>query len=248
MDSALCGNCGHDLVSAGVDLEAKPRMPCPACGSHRRKYAVSVRETVRLGDHVRALGFRDEALRFITESARGGLASSAEVSEDGMSQQLKGRPVQGEDDTDATCRRLVEAMNVAGAAWESPSEGDGDEDCVSGDQAGGDPLRIQVVRAVADRNFWAALAGRQELSESFLAETAAGRLRQAIEHKTGPTGIPPKGRSALVLALDAGRVPALAFEEVATCFRELHGEWAGSLGFQQVWVVGPDRRLIHRLV
>lgn len=91
------------------------------------------------------------------------------------------------------------------------------------------------------------MAHRGELGEQFLAEAAAGRLKEAIEHKTGSDGIPPKGRTALVLALDAGRVPALAFEEVANRFRDLHGEWAVSLGFKEVWVVGPDPRLIHRL-
>ncbi len=247
MDSAQCGNCGHDLIAAGLDLLAKPKLPCPACGSHLRKYAVSVREGVKVSDHVRALGFRDEALRFITESARGGLASSAEVSEAGLRQRLKGRPIQGEDDTVATCRRLVAAMNSSGADWEEPAEGDGDDDCVSASRAGGDFLRIQVVRAVADRDFWRSLARKEELTEAFLSEMAANRLREAIDHKTGLTGIPPKGRPALVLALDAGRVPALAFEEVATRFRELHGGWAESLGFKQVWVVGPDRRLIHQL-
>lgn len=247
MYSALCRNCGHDLIESGVDLEAMPRLPCPACGSHLRKDAVFEREGARASDHFQALGFRDEALRFITESAREGLASSAEVLEDGMSQHLKGRPVQGEDDTDATCRRLVSAMNAAGAEWEEPSEGDADEDCVSANRSGGDRLRIQAVRAVADPAFWRGLARHGELSEKILAEAAAGRLKEAIEHKTGSTGIPPKGRSGLVLALDAGRVPALAFEEVATRFTDLHGEWATSLGFKQVWVVGPNPRLIHRL-
>jgi hypothetical protein len=138
-------------------------------------------------------------------------------------------------------------MNDAGAEWEEPSEGDGDEDCVSASQSGGDFLRVQVVRAVADRDFWRGLAHQEELSEKVLADAAAGRLKEAIEHKTGPAGIPPNGRPALVLALDAGRVPALAFEEVATRFKDLYGGWTTSLGFKQVWVVGPDARLIHRL-
>lgn len=153
MDSVVCGSCGHDLIESGVDLEARPKVPCPACRSHLRKYGVFIRAGVKLSGHVRALRFRDEALRFITESARGGLASSAEVSEDGVSQELKGRPVQGEDDTDAACRRLVAVMNDAGADWDDPSEGEGDEDCVSASSSGRDDLRIQVVRAVADRDF-----------------------------------------------------------------------------------------------
>jgi hypothetical protein len=138
-------------------------------------------------------------------------------------------------------------MNDAGAEWEEPSEGDGDEDCVSASRSGGHFLRVQVVRAVADRDFWRGLAHQEEFSEKVIAEAAAGRLKEAIEHKTGPAGIPPNGRPALVLALDAGRVPALAFEEVATRFKDLYGGWTTSLGFKQVWVVGPDARLIHRL-
>lgn len=202
---------------------------------------------MRLRDHVKAVGLRDEILRFITESPRDGLASSAEISPDGVNQELKGLPPQGEHDTLRVCRQLVEALNASDAIWLQPEEGDRDEDCVCRGRDSSAQLRIQVVRAVADRQYWQDLARQRELSESLLIEAAADRLKHAIEHKTGPDGIPPENRESLVLALDAGRVPALAFEEVAVGFRKAHGDWARGRGFQGIWVVGPDPRMIHRL-
>jgi hypothetical protein len=247
MDRVYCSICGRDLLELGVDLSADPRNPCPKCGSTTRKYTEGLRNGFTVGGHSRGVGFRDELLRFITESERDGLASSAEVSENGISQELRGRPIQGERDTIGTCGQLLKAMNAAGAGWMEPSKGERDEDCVSVSRDGSEHLRIQVVRAVADSVFWETLYRDKEVSEQLLLEAAAGRLKEAIEHKAGPDAIPPKNRPDLVLALDAGRVPALAFEEAAEAFNEVHGEWARALGFDQIWVVGPDARMVHRL-
>ena len=247
MDRVYCSTCGQDLLDLGVDLSAEPRAPCPICGSTSRRYTAEVQENLRVGNHVRGVGLRDEILRFVTESERDGLASSAEVSENGVTQRLQGRPIQGERDTIGICRKLIEAMNALGGQWMEPKEGDRDEDCVSDARNGSMHLRIQVVRAVVDSAYWRTLALNEELSEEILLEAAAGRLREAIEHKVSPDGIPPENRPALVLALDAGRVPALSFQQVAEAFKETHGEWAGALGFDQIWVVGPDPRMVHQV-
>jgi hypothetical protein len=44
----------------------------------------------------------------------------------------------------------------------------------------------------------------------------------------------------LVLALDATRAGALALPRATSRFRRDYGEWASSLGFKAIWIVGVN--------
>ena len=125
--------------------------------------------------------------------------------------------------------------------------GDGNEDCVSRAQDGSDRLAIQVVRALADQDFWRTLSGETEISLSHTLDEAADRLRDAMEHKADPRRIPRSQRPGLALALDANRVPGLAFPQVIERFEERHGDWVRGLGFRSVWIVGPATDLVRQL-
>ena len=54
-------------------------------------------------------------------------------------------------------------------------------------------------------------------------------------------------RSNLMLALDATRLPVLGFEDVVEEFQARFGTWIKSLGFEAVWLVGPQDSLTWRL-
>jgi hypothetical protein len=68
-----------------------------------------------------------------------------------------GRSRQGEEGTLETCRILIERLNQDGARWSQPERPDKEEgvDCQASDC--GNRLKIQVTRAVIDREFWKAL-------------------------------------------------------------------------------------------
>jgi hypothetical protein len=51
----------------------------------------------------------------------------------------------------------------------------------------------------------------------------------------------------LVLGLDALRSPAYARSEPIAAFQAAHGEWASSLGYQAIWIVGPGVDLTFEL-
>ena len=73
----------------------------------------------------------------------------------------------------------------------------------------------------------------------------AEQLRDAISKKE--RRIPMEARRDLILALSALDSPAHAFDDVIEAFRSSYGEWASTLGFEQIWIVGPSLILTHRV-
>src|SRR5207244_3298777 len=109
-------------------------------------------------------------------------------------------------------------------------------DCESSD--GRTILHIQVTRAV-DHRFFAPLGRTGQVVESgSTPEELADRLKAAIEGKATLAG-----RSAIVLALDARLAGMQALQRVVDEFKLQHGEWARTVGFQAIWVVGPTAGL-----
>lgn len=237
MDTIKCARCGTP-----VDESKYPpgeRLKCESCGSSERKYTVEINENIKLSDHCAMLQKRADANIGFGEGAREGLASFGFLEEDGtLRYGLQGMPPQGEHDTLGTCQRLITRLNEQDADWSPLTPGEDDVDCKSESESdSARVLRIQVVRAVIDPEFWRSLAtARQASYQKKSPDDLALELPTAIMHKE--ERISACQREGLVLALDATRLPAHALDAVLGALRtrlsSLHG-----FGFKEIWLVGP---------
>jgi len=245
-----CGQCGRCLNGLpGVDADGK-QTPCPGCGSASRVFRKYVHGEIVAVGRYSALGKNgDKAIAF-RESPRQGLASAADKHEDGsLSFKMTGRSPQGEDDTLSACRVLVDKLNKEGSKWGQPSKGDGVVDCRAIDELHREKeLTIQVVRAVVDQRLWRQLRAVKEIRETAVTKgKLVAQLKGAIEFKADERRIPKMNRPSLMLAVDATRLPAHAFDDVVEGFHSKWGSWAKTLGFGSVWLVGPSVSLTWRL-
>lgn len=244
-----CGNCDVELPEEYGS--AMQRVPCPACGSTARRFEVHLEETVQVSDHFMLEAQREGSIIGFRESEREGRAASADDHGDGtISWTLSGSSPQGEEDTPSACRILVEAINQLGETWNTPVTGAGDADCVATNAVDekAASLNIQVVRAIVDPEVWQSLAKHGTLSKTKIApENVADLIADSLGRKLDPRKIPLKQRPELVLALDATRLPALAFETVIDSFQERHGALVKGTGFRAIWIVGPTVTLTKRL-
>ncbi len=246
--SAKCKNCGAPIDGSGDP--PRGRAPCPRCGSVSRAYSVSLVEGVKAGDHYAKEHQRNGERIGFSESPRDGLASYGFKEDTGeLRFGLEGAPPQGEQDTLAVCNTLILRLNQEGADWSLPVESDGDVDGLSTSSSKpNERLLIQVVRAVSDPDLWKKLASSGKVSEeNRTSRDLVADLKSAIEHKADERRIPRRRRGDLVLALDASRLPAHALDVTVASFRDEHATWAGSLGFQAIWLVGPSVSLTTRL-
>ena len=248
LQSVACGQCGATL-SELPNLPVDARVPCTLCGSTSRTIAVHLKEEIRLSDHFSALQERKgEAIGF-SESERPGRSSSATLQNDALLDiTVVGSSPQGEEDTRAACQVLKERLNADGSNWDKIVPGREPADCVL--VGGKDPnrtLEIQVVRAVVSQDLWRKLNSMGSVQNVLSSADAVTELGQAIEKKARDTKIPRQLRSKLVLALDATRVPGLAFDAVVREFRSIHVDSVRAHGFAAIWLVGPVARLVWRL-
>jgi hypothetical protein len=84
-------------------------------------------------------------------------------------------------------------------------------------------------------------------AREYSAAEAASILKAAVGMKASNRKIPTRDRADIVLALDATRLPGIAFDAVVEQFRNSHGAWATQQGFAAVWLVEPMPRLVWRL-
>lgn len=251
---AYCGQCGKRLdgLVGAAPAGAPPR--CPECGCTSRTFRKTVTTNVSAGSEVTADARgdgKDFAIRRVV-GGEAGRAASADIDDGNLLRfVLQGPPQQGEENTEAVCRILVSVLNKAGAEWCQPRPPSEKSpcfvDCLSEDR--GDPakhLRIQVVRADVRESLYRELNDSGRVGETELSPTElVTRLEDAIKHKESK--IPPADRAHLMLALDATWLPALVFNTVIDEFRSEKGLWAGQLGFEGVWVVGPTEELTRQL-
>ena len=205
---------------------------------------------VVLAAHSQELGKSDDKAIAYRESPRQGRASAADKNEDGsFSYKITGHSPQGEDDTLSACRVLMDKLNKEGSKWGQPRKGDGVVDCRAIDELHPEKeLTIQVVRAVVDQCLWRQLSAVGEIRETAITkEELVEQLKRAIEFKANEQKIPKMSRPSLMLALDANRLPAYAFDDVVEEFRLQWGSWAKTLGFDSIWLVGPTVSLTWQL-
>ena len=239
--------CGV-MLTEQPNIPANQRAPCPKCGSLARHFEVNISETVRVLSHLSALGERDgEAIGF-SESQREGRISGASMESDGtLRVTVLGTSPQGEEDTQAACR-VFERLNGEAVVYSDVQPGTGDVDCVSVAASGRDEnYNIQVVRALVSPSFWQNLGATGSVRKDMSAFDAVTEIEKSIAVKADDAKFPRRSRAALVLALDATRLPGLSFDAIVREFRLARGAWAASLGFKAIWLIGPLPRLCWRL-
>lgn len=239
-----CKNCGRNLDEPSLsDIT-----PCPECGATVRSVEMVFQERFDLSDRLisehrsegRTIGVRD--------LGNDRSASADDHRNDRVSMNARGKPPQGEEDTLGVCRLLVRNMNRERQQWNTPELGVKDVDCIATNAVDlhGDPLCIQVVKAIESRDLWKAMAlsGQFTISDT-ATEDICDQMAEAIRKKIRK--IPLKQRRQLVLALDASRLPGLTFDSVVGGFRQRHGTLLNTSGFVAIWIVGPTESLTKRL-
>jgi len=200
-----------------------------------------------MSDQLSALHRRKDKTIGFTESARQGRSASAGQKGDGtFSYTLNGSSPQGEEDTLSACRILVNKLNNAGGNWNQPTISEGIVDCQAVDSQRDDrKLYIQVVRANVDPELWKTLNREGKIERKGNSTALAEQIKSAIDTKAQK--IAAANRPGLVLALDATRLPVLGFDAVFEAFCSKWSPWASTLGFNSVWLVGPDESLTWQL-
>jgi hypothetical protein len=249
-DIVQCGGCGMSLEDP-ADLSVENPIPCPRCGStlrSPRSLTVSVTETVNINEYGAMLHEKDGRAIGFSESPRDGRSTAATLdAETRLKFAVSGSSPQGEEDTLHVCRVLAQRLRKDDARWMDPEPAVGQLDCVikSSDQQR--TLNVQVVRAIVDQSLWRTLNLAGAVSLEVPVTEAVNAIKNAVELKASDRKIPSKDRGAITLALDATRLPGLAFDVVIDQFRADHGSWVTRLGFSAVWLVGPRSSLVWRL-
>lgn len=241
MDDMYCNGCGQRLVP---EPTGAPCQPCPICGSTSRNSSRSIGTSIPTSDKTAASTLRDNQPIGFTESRDPELTRIASLNPSGTIRlSLLGLSPRHEEDSDIACKTLVTALTTAGLYVQFQGRGEQDDDFVL--TVNSSQIGVQVVRALTDPRFWTQLARSGEVNELNLTlNEAVSALRTAIEHKTR---IPPEQRSSLILLLDAYRLPALVLGPVTNEFKQVHAAWAKSLGFYQIYVVGPETTFVAQL-
>lgn len=247
VQQAWCGACGHpyEHPAAVAATPGAERSPCPQCGSNRVSFGLMLSAAVATSASMTGYkppGSSGESVRV----ARGGedrRVAGADVDRLGeLSDHIEGRASAKDSSELRAAAVLVGHLNARGARWGSPTLYCGEEigvDAVAAD--GAERLQIQVT--TPERSGWAWLAKQHQLERSAPdTSDAVNAIKVAIEDKTLFSEL-----EVIVLALDATDSPRYALGAVVNAFRVRHGAWAKSVGYQEIWLVGPVVELVHRL-
>lgn len=265
---ATCANCGHQYDGS--------RDACPRCGSEGRAIGATFSDGIGISDeremvhHERSgpSGTLGSADHEATDSEQGNFeegsvrhAHDADTSEairvyrsdeqvaegraprgDPIELEMTGRSLQNEEDTVRAARILMERLIHDGHRCDSLRlVEDQDVDCKL--DVDGRTRHLQVTRA--EQTLWGDLAGGGHVQRKFPPEDSATSMRAAVQKKA--TGLASAQRANLTLVLDATFAADAVLERVIECYRAEHGEWTATLGFDEVWIVGPTREATYRL-
>jgi hypothetical protein len=247
VQQAWCGECGHQYEdpSAVAATPGDQRPPCPRCGSHRVSFGMMLSATAATSASMtghKPPGSGGESVRV----ARGGedpRVAGADVDPAGeLSDHVEGHASSKDSSELRAATVLVEHLNAGGAHWGPPTLYRGKEigvDAVTAD--GAERLQIQVT--TPERSAWALLAKQHRVERLDPGvHDAVDAIKAAIEDKTLFSEL-----GEIVLALDATDSPRYALRAVADAFLAQHVAWAGGIGYQAIWLVGPVAELVHRL-
>ena len=113
-----------------------------------------------------------------------------------------------------------------------------DVDCFARD-AENHELRVQVTMAEYDQEVWRNLRRGLEVNRKATPDDFADRLLEVIKKKA------TRARPNIVLAIDASQMAQFAL--VSNSFSSRHRSYAASVGFKEIWLVGPTPDLTFRL-
>lgn len=220
-------------------------------GMHIRGRQIEASDGEHITENVTAVLVRQGEVIGIRVADSEATSLAADVNEDRTVQfQIRGKSRQGEEGIPDVCRILIRRLNADGAQWSEPKDLSGFDarmemgyDCQSRD--GGRLLKIQVTRTEERASVWQTLAKTGEVGAILSVQDAANAIRDATDRKASKT--PLAERASLVLALDATETASHTFAPVVRDFVVRHGSWAASLGYQAIWIVGPNVTLTSRV-
>ena len=174
-----------------------------------------------------------------------GHSSAIDRQDENVSEKIWGPTIKNEEGTPETCQILMEKLNELGADWcrlqvsskEDPIDGaDGRLFSACKETK---PLDIQVTKA--DRPIWERLAKSPDgISQTRSIEEVCESILKSIKGKEHISKGPH-----LVLALEAVHFPVV--KAVADEFVKSYQPEARSIGFHQIWLVGPTPKLTFQL-
>ncbi len=211
---------------------------------------VKITDNAVASDHMSGASWRDGRLVGFIESLGRPRVAQCEVLESALVRySLSGKPSHGEDGTMHACELLVRRLNADGACWDLPNESslrNLDAVVKSLEPGNQGELKIQVVRGVVESDFWRVYAIAGSIDEVEVSSSVcAAFIRSAIAFKERK--IPGDARAEIVLVLNCIETPFLCLGSVTSRFRSDSGRWVDSLGFQEIWLVGPRIDLVCRL-
>lgn len=163
-----------------------------------------------------------------------------------LSFRMRGRPPQGEQESDAAAWVLVERLNQYGGNWTTPERMPGPErgvDFLARD--GHTELHIQITRAFSDRAAWRELALEGDVTRKYQIDDAVAKLWQTILQKAAR--IATTARSSIVLGLSTAMPALFVPTRLMIDFKNRHAVEVQVLGFQSVWLIGPTAALTWRI-
>ncbi len=200
-----------------------------------------------VSEHASVVKLENDSVVGYIESERDGLKISADAARnESVEYSLTGAAPQGEEDTLTASCILIKALNAIGANWRDPVVGEEPADCSAEDFFNGKlRLDIQVVRAISSPELWKELNTLGSVSEVINLNNLTAELRKSLLLKEKK--IPPSSRNELVLALDGNRMPSIALTFIKNHVISNLSHFARSLGYKQVWIIGPTPDLSYRL-
>jgi hypothetical protein len=216
-----------------------------------QKGTENINEKVSISEQGAVVLKKDEITEAIRISDSKGQSIAADTHSDGsIGFSIQGKSRQGEAGNTEISQILVNHLNRDGANWGKPIDvatipGRREEgiDCEARD--GKKVLKIQVTRAERDPKLWEKLNTLNEVSGNETFEELADALKAAIQAKANK--LSSQQRKELILALDATDTPGYAFQPVIDSFHDSYANWAVKLGFEGIWIVGPNETLTSRL-
>jgi len=215
---------------------------------HIRAIEITASEQIPVGESTQAMGAHRGEVVGIRISDSEGKSIASDVRNDGsLTLDLHAKPRKNEM---GLCRILVECLNSLGANWTdlrdvsritTGSERDIDCQAADGDRL----LRMQVTKAEGETSLWNALDHDGQIQARYSGAEIEDALREAVRKKAARTSAAQ--RAAMILVLDATEFVSHSFPPGVRSFREHYGTWAASLGYQAIWLVGPNPTLTSRL-
>jgi len=151
-----------------------------------------------------------------------------------------------------TMRILIERLNLDGENWGPPWRETGPErgvDCVADNLADADHQLLVQVTMPPESVILRALGTGALVPRSRESAEAVGPLYEALKekHRKDLKYREVREGKRVVLAVDATHLSGYSFRSAVGAFREVHGRWAATLGFEAIWLVGPTAQMTYRI-